>query len=202
MGGKTAGILLAAGAGTRMGHPKALVRHADGRAWVETALLALLEGGCEPVAIVVGAEAASVRAVLGRGSSVTVLENAGWPEGMGSSLKMALDWCSRLAPCVTCALVMLVDTPDVGAAVVRRVRAHGTGPGVLARASFGGRDHGHPVLLGRQHWGALRASARSDRGARHYLEVHRPHFVDCTGLGTGRDHDSAPGLSGGRTRPA
>lgn len=193
----TAGILLAAGAGVRMGEPKALLRHADGRRWIETSLLALLEGGCGPVGVVVGAQAEAVRAAVAADAypSVIVLENARWPAGMGGSLRLALDWCSGLDSSVTAALVMLVDTPGVGAAVVRRLLALGEDPAVLARASYDGDAHGHPVLLGRQHWPELRATCAGQHGARGYLERHRPQLVDCTRHGTGADVDSGTDLA-------
>lgn len=191
-----AGILLAAGGGVRMGEPKALLLHADGRRWVETSLLALLEGGCDPVGVVVGAQAEAVRAVMAADAyrSVTVLENARWPAGMGGSLRLALDWCSELDPSVTAAVVMLVDTPGVGAVVVRRLLGLGGDAAVLARASYGGDPHDHPVLLGRQHWPALRETCAGQHGARGYLERHRPRLIDCTGLGTGADVDSGSDL--------
>ncbi|MBA2738059.1 MAG: NTP transferase domain-containing protein, partial [Nocardioidaceae bacterium] len=49
-----AGLLLAAGAGRRMGGPKALVRGSDGRAWVASSTRRLLAAGCTPVRVVLG----------------------------------------------------------------------------------------------------------------------------------------------------
>ena len=83
----------------------------------------------------------------------------------------------------------LVDLPDVGAEVVARVVAAATGPTSLARASYDGRL-GHPVLLGRDHWEGVRASAAGDRGARDYLAAHDVTLVECGDLATGRDVDS------------
>ncbi|HEY5335252.1 MAG TPA: NTP transferase domain-containing protein, partial [Mycobacteriales bacterium] len=50
-----AGLLLAAGSGSRMGGPKALLSW-RGRPLVEHGIRTLLEGGCDPVVVVVGAE--------------------------------------------------------------------------------------------------------------------------------------------------
>ena len=58
-----AGLLLAAGAGRRMGQPKALVE-LDGEPLVRRALRTLVEGGAVPVVVVLGAQADDVRAVL------------------------------------------------------------------------------------------------------------------------------------------
>ena len=88
------------------------------------------------------------------------------------------------------ALIGLVDLPDVGAAVVRRVLAAGTGPDV-ARPRGVPRGAGPPVLLGRHHWAGVLGSATGDRGARDYLVAHAALLVECGDLATGRDVDSA-----------
>ena len=87
------------------------------------------------------------------------------------------------------ALVHLVDLPDVGAEVVRRVLAQaGAGAEVLARASYAGTP-GHPVLLGRDHWGPVSEAAAGDQGARSYLATHDLTLVECGDLATGADVD-------------
>ncbi|MFA6577376.1 MAG: NTP transferase domain-containing protein, partial [Nocardioides sp.] len=86
---------------------------------------------------------------------------------------------------------LLVDLPDVTAEVVRRVVAAGAGPDVLARATFEGRP-GHPVLLGRDHWAGVTATAAGDRGARDYLAGTDVRLVECGDLATGEDVDVIP----------
>ena len=93
------------------------------------------------------------------------------------------------APTTTAALVSLVDLPDVDAAVVARVLdAASRGRGDLARAAYDGVP-GHPVLLGRDHWAGVVASATGDRGARDYLAAHDVDLVECGDLATGADVD-------------
>ena len=108
-------------------------------------------------------------------------------------------WAPRCAPASTrssprpadCAVIGLVDTPDVGAEVVCRVLAAvGTAPAALGRAAYGGVP-GHPVVLGREHWQGVGASASGDRGARDYLAAHPPRLVECGDLATGADIDVA-----------
>ena len=52
---RVGGLVLAAGAGTRYGRPKGLVRGADGTAWVAKAVDMLRDGGCDDVVVLVGA---------------------------------------------------------------------------------------------------------------------------------------------------
>ncbi|MGH3797546.1 MAG: nucleotidyltransferase family protein [Pseudonocardiaceae bacterium] len=182
-----AGLLLAAGAGRRYGMPKALV---DDGAWLRRAVGVLTDGGCEPVLVVLGA-AADQAATLVPDSAGTVLATD-WAQGMGASLRAGLDALSgAVGPQVQAALVHLVDLPDVDVSVVGRLAAQAgnAGPAVLARAVFDGRP-GHPVLLGRQHWADIVASASGDRGARDWLAGRSDlTLVDCSDLASGVDVD-------------
>lgn len=216
-----AGLLLAAGAGRRYGMPKALVTDA-GRLLVERALATLVEGGCDPVVVVLGAAADEVlaRAEL---SGAIVVVNPEWAGGMGSSLRAGLaalplpgpsrtadrpgdsgiagrpgcagpaDLPGRAVPArVDAACVLLVDTPGVTAGAVRRV-AGLAAPGALAMATYHG-EPGHPVLLGRDHWGAVAELAVGDVGARRYLARH-PELVTrvpCEDIAVGDDLDVPP----------
>jgi len=186
-----AGFVLAAGAGRRAGGPKALRRVADGRSWLQHSVDVLHAGGCEPVAVVLGAAAEEARGTLSPEPDVVTLINECWEEGMGSSLRLGLGWCAGLPPEVEAALVMLVDTPGVTPEVVRELRRHARGPQSLARASYGSEaEPGHPVLLGRAHWSAIGAQSAGENGAADYLAMHEVQLVDCHALGTGSDHDT------------
>lgn len=176
----TAGLLLAAGAGRRYGMPKVL---AEGGAWLRRAASALSAGGCAPVVVVLGAAVEEALPLLPPGVEHVVA--AGWESGMSASLRAGL----AALPPVEAALVHLVDLPDVGAPVVSRLLAHAA-PGVVARATFGGRP-GHPVLLGRAHWAAVAASASGDAGARAWLAGRDDLLlVECGDLSSGQDRDT------------
>ena len=86
----TVGLVLAAGAGRRMGGPKALVRLTeDGPTLVETAVARVIEGGCDSAVVVVGA-AGDAAAALVRGTGAEVVHATDWDEGMGASLRAGL----------------------------------------------------------------------------------------------------------------
>ena len=185
-----------------MGEPKALLRHPDGRSWLATALEALVVGGCAPLAVVLGAAADRARPLLAAGRDLTVLENPDWREGLGSSLRLGLEWCLGLDASVGAVLVMLVDTPGVGPHVVRHLLRHADGAEVLARATYrDAREPSHPVLLGRAHWAAIHATSVGDQGARRYLATHAPQLVDCSDFGSGGDVDEPPGMLSPRAPP-
>ena len=172
-----AGLLLAAGAGRRMGMPKALVDD-----WLVRSIEVLREGGCGDVLVVLGAAADEARALLPADQRVVVAED--WGEGMGASLRVGL---AALGPDAEAAVVHLVDLPDVGADVVARVVSTGS-PAGLARAAYAGVP-GHPVLIGRDHWAGVIEAAVGDQGARGYLKTHDVRLVECGDLAGGNDVD-------------
>lgn len=186
----TVGILLAAGAGRRMGMPKALMRDADGGSWLLRACAALDDGGCDRITVVLGAAAAEARRLLAD-VPVDVIVAPDWERGMSASLRAGLGFLVE----GDAALLHLVDLPDVGPQVVARVLATGTDRDALARAAYDGTP-GHPVLLGRHHWPGVLGSSVGDQGARAYLSAHPPALVECGDLATGRDVDEVPAATG------
>jgi CTP:molybdopterin cytidylyltransferase MocA len=74
---------------------------------------------------------------------------------------------------------------------LRAVAAHAA-PDGLAVATYDG-VRGHPVLLGREHWAGVVATATGDEGARRYLAGRVVTEVDCTGLADPTDLDVPPG---------
>jgi CTP:molybdopterin cytidylyltransferase MocA len=180
------GLLLAAGAGRRMGMPKALVSDDHGP-WLPRAVDTLLAGGCAHVTVVLGASADEARALLPDDDRVGHVVADDWDEGMGASLRRGL---SAIASSDAFgAVVSLVDLPDLVPAVVTRLIDAGAAAQTLARASYDGVP-GHPVVLGRAHWAPAAAIARGDRGARDYLAGRDVTLVECGDLATGRDVDS------------
>lgn len=192
----TVGLVLAAGAGRRMGGPKALVRLThDGPTLVETAVERARAAGCDRVVVVVGAAAEQAAdAVSAAGAEVVTA--ADWAEGMGASLRVGLAHLEGSTDDL--ALVTLVDLPDVTAEVMARVLATATAEGAaaLVRAAYGGVP-GHPVAIGRDHWSAVLGTARGDRGARDHLRATPHRLVECGDLATGRDVDTAEDLHRG-----
>lgn len=175
-------MLLAAGAGRRFGRPKALVDTGEGP-WVLRALAVM--AGLDPVTVVVGAAADQVAALLPPGARA--VHNPSADSGMGSSLRVGLAALDRST--TAAALVMLVDLPDVNAAVLQRVLTDGpVTPATLRRAAYDGIP-GHPVLLGADHWDAAADVAVGDRGARDLLNARDVRLVECGDLAHGRDRD-------------
>jgi CTP:molybdopterin cytidylyltransferase MocA len=187
-----AGVLLAAGQGSRFGRPKALVE-LDGRTLAERGVTMLRAGGADPILIVTGAAQVDL-GHLGPDQQARTVYNREWRTGMGSSLRAALRALAELeagqeaGPEVGAAVVALADQPLVGAeAVGRLIAAYQAGAGV-AVAAYGGQPR-NPVLLAREHWPEVIAAATGDQGARAFLRA-RPELVTLVECGdTGRPDD-------------
>lgn len=182
-----AGLLLAAGAGRRMGAPKALVEVA-GEPLVRRGIRLLRDGGCSPVVVVVGASADRVRALC---SDAQVVEAEGWETGMGASLRAGLASLDADA-----CIVALVDQPLVTSEAVRRLRAAHRDGAVAAVATYDGQRR-NPVLLGRSTWSGVAAAAHGDEGARSWLRAHETLVVtvDCSDTGSSDDLDTPQDLA-------
>jgi CTP:molybdopterin cytidylyltransferase MocA len=186
-----AGVVLAAGAGRRLGRPKALVE-LGGELLVERAVRVLRAADVDPVVVVLGAAAAEVT-MRARLDAVVVVNDA-WETGMASSfiagLRAADDADARAA------VVVLVDQPYVGADVVRRLVDSWRSGATAVVASYGGQPR-NPVLLDRTVWADAIAAAHDDVGARGWLRASRSAVtvVACDDLGSDTDIDTPADLA-------
>jgi CTP:molybdopterin cytidylyltransferase MocA len=202
---RVAGVLLAAGEGSRFGQPKALVE-LDGQTLAERGVNMLRTGGADPILVVTGAVQVNV-------DRIHTVYNQQWRTGMGSSLRAALRALTdaeagggtqdgpaptldvRVGADVGAVVVALADQPLIGTdAVARLIAAYRGGAGV-AVASYDGQPR-NPVLLAREHWPEVIAAATGDQGARAFLRA-RPELVtlvDCGDIGSPDDIDTAADL--------
>ena len=163
----TPAIVLAAGASSRMGRPKANLALEDGDTFLSRIVKTFRRAGIEDVVVVVGFEADSIVETFARtGEVARLIENPDPASGQASSLVRGLNAIDR--PGVAAALVTLVDVPLVSVETVRAVvdRYRQTrapvctaGPRRRARPS---RDHRSDVIRSDS---AGRSKSRRQTGA-------------------------------------
>lgn len=189
---RVAGVLLAAGEGRRLGGPKALLV-LDGRPLVERGARTLVDAGCDPVVVVLGAGAEEVLGSADLGGVVTVV-NDDWSSGMAGSFRAGVAACSG-APAV---VVALVDQPGVTAGVVERLVAVWRAESAKAVVAAYDGEPRNPVLLDASVWSDALASATGDVGARRWLREHPDvvAVVECGDIGSGVDIDTPEDLEG------
>jgi molybdenum cofactor cytidylyltransferase len=176
-----AGLVLAAGAGTRFGGCKQLAE-LDGRPLLEHALRAMAEAPLDRTIVVLGFGADQVLAKVDlHGAEPVLCERS--EEGLSASLACGLE---RLGD-AEAVVVTLGDQPRVSPEAIRRVLgARGGAPAV--RATYGGR-RGHPVLIERDLFPRLR-DVTGDHGARALLLSVGTREVPCDDVGGGEDVDT------------
>ncbi|HEX4830080.1 MAG TPA: nucleotidyltransferase family protein [Trebonia sp.] len=200
---RVAGILLAAGEGSRLGQPKALVE-LGGQTLAERGVAMLYDGGAAPVIVVAGPVRVSV-------PTAWTVRNLDWRTGMGSSVRtglqsLDLDGGPGDAPIgprpqagelagIGAAIIALADQPLVGAEAVQRLIAAYAGGAQVAVAAYDGQPR-NPVLIAREHWPAVIELATGDAGARPFLRA-RPELVtlvECGDTGSPFDIDTQADL--------
>ena len=142
-----AALILAAGASSRFGSPKALAEWGD-TTLVGRAVANAEAAGCWPIAVVVGCEAAAVAAAVPAGAAVIV--NSRWAEGQGTSLAAGITALTGgVEPTRT--LILPVDLPHLSGDDLARVIEASKAAVVGAAATFddgsGGEAFGPPVCV-------------------------------------------------------
>jgi molybdenum cofactor cytidylyltransferase len=164
---RVAAIVLAAGAGTRMGgRPKALLT-VDQQTFIARVVDTARRAGVSRLVVVLGHAADEVERALGDAADVTVALNPEPARGQLSSLKVGL----REAAECDGALAWPVDHPLVRTATVTQVLAEAARhPGKAVVPRFEGRG-GHPTFFPRTLFSAL-MSLPDEAGARGLFERH------------------------------
>ena len=166
-----AGVLLAAGGSRRLGSPKQLLTM-DGVTLVEHAARQLLDAGCSPVLVVVGAHTDKIRDAVSM-LSVICVENAHWERGMGTSIAAAVTALHDVRLAHTSAvLIATCDMPTVTVEHLQSLLAMSQQGTQRVASEYSGPDgapvRGIPATLPRADWPAL-AALDGDHGARGLL---------------------------------
>jgi molybdenum cofactor cytidylyltransferase len=166
----TPAVVLAAGASSRMGRPKANLPLEDGDTFLSRIVKTFRRAGIEDVVVVVGFDADSIVETFARtGEVARLIENPDPASGQASSLVRGLNAIDR--PGVAAALVTLVDVPLVSVETVRAVvdRYRQTRAPVVRPVR--GDEHGHPVIIDRTLFDLIR-QADPKAGAKPVLRAH------------------------------
>ncbi|MGE3956724.1 MAG: NTP transferase domain-containing protein [Vicinamibacterales bacterium] len=164
-------VVLAAGLSTRMGgRPKGLLAFDQRDSFVSRIVRTFNEAGVDDVVVVVGHEADRVAAAVGEsGLPARVIRNPDYQQGQFTSVLAGLDAIDR--PGVDAFFLALVDAPLFSAGTVAALRARFETVGAPVVRAVRGHTHGHPVLIGRALFDALRRTDPA-HGAKPIVRAH------------------------------
>jgi CTP:molybdopterin cytidylyltransferase MocA len=171
---RLAGVILAAGAGTRFGPSPKLLARLDGRPLLEHAIAAQID----PVFVVLGANAEEILGEIDWMWALPVV-CPDWREGIAASLRRGIEAAKGAER-----VILTLGDQRITPAVVARFRAAPAG----ARATYRGRP-GHPVVLGPEQIAAA-SQISGDRG----LRLAGGPTIECGDLCSGRDIDAPEDL--------
>jgi molybdenum cofactor cytidylyltransferase len=175
------GLILAAGASSRMGRPKQLLDW-GGRPLVRVAAETALAAELDPVLVVVGGARAEVEGAL-EGLPLSIVANPDYAAGQSTSLRVGI---AALGTDSDAVVVLLGDQPFVSATIVERLVAEWRASAAPIVAPLYAGQRGNPVLFARDVFYELLA-IQGDQGARAVLaanpsRVHTVAFDDARPL--------------------
>jgi molybdenum cofactor cytidylyltransferase len=176
-----AGLVLAAGGGTRFGPDPKLLADISGQTVLERAVETMTQvHTLDRVVVVLGAHAEELLCCVpfGRAEPLICIR---WQEGQSASLQCGVEALKDAAKII----LTLGDQPLITPQIVERFTREPPG----ARAAYHGTP-GHPVVLGPEH---IRAIPRltGDRGAR---DILNGPLIESADLGVPRDLDTPEDL--------
>jgi molybdenum cofactor cytidylyltransferase len=173
-GEKVAGLLLAAGASTRMGHPKLLLP-VEGRPMVERVLDECVRSDLDNVVVVLGNQSDRIAEALGalrRNPKVSLVVNPDYASGMSASIRAGLPEVEKDYDHV---MIVLADMPFVNADVINLlIHRYLSSDCLMGAVRVKGR-RSHPVIFGRKTYPALMKLC-GDAGARHLFQAPEKNF--------------------------
>lgn len=166
-----AGLVLAAGASSRMGIPKQLLP-AGNALLIERVLAQALRSKLDLVVLVLGFKARQIRGKILSGSlqsNLKIVENTDYKLGIGSSIIAGL---SHVENNYAHVMILLGDMPYITSGVINRLVSGYLESGLPLGALKVRGKRSHPVIIGRPFFPALHRLT-GDQGARDLFVSHK-----------------------------
>ena len=171
MRNKVAGLLLAAGASTRMGRPKQLLRVEGGKTLLDRLIDESLSSDLDLVVLVLGSRCQEIKEALQVEKShpkLRIIENKKYPEGISSSIRAGL---SIVEDSYDHVMVLLGDMPYITTPVINLLLHHYLGSLLPLGALKTRKGRSHPVIIGRVFYPEIHRLT-GDTGARDLFTRH------------------------------
>lgn len=162
-------IILAAGNSSRLGTPKQLLTY-EGKTLLQHSLQLAFDSMAHPVVVILGAHADRIRKETDF-NPVHIVVNAGWQEGMASSIRYGIETLSGIDPLTEGAVLMLCDQPYVTSALINELITTNQNTGKAIVASSYSDTLGVPALFHKSIFPQL-LQLKDDAGAKGIIQQH------------------------------
>jgi len=167
-------LILAAGASRRLGQPKQLLNY-RGKPLIRHMAEVAIQSGCQPVGIVLGADAKTIAPHLAN-LDIHIIHNEQWQTGMASSIRCGLRRVVTITPELEAIVLMVCDQLFVSADLIRQlIEQHQATNCAIAAAKYA-EMLGVPALFHHTLFPAL-AALQGDVGAKAIICQHRSQAV-------------------------
>lgn len=178
---KICGLILAAGASSRLGRPKQLVS-VKGKSLLEKAIKTALEAGLNQVYVVLGAHFDEVKASIAH-LPVRIIHHEQWQQGIGSSISAGMQTI-HAEDHYDAVLIMLCDQLHINIAHLKALLIPYLNSDKAIVATSYGNQTGVPALFDHQHFSLLQALS-GDTGAKKIIsqqadKVHSIRFEEAS----------------------
>jgi molybdenum cofactor cytidylyltransferase len=162
-----AAIILAAGASSRLGQPKQLVK-IGGETLLRRTTRFAIEAGCSPVIVVLSRDVTMLTSQVD-GLAASIVVNGDWQTGMASSLKAGLQAVLLAHPDQAAVMILVCDQPRLNESVLRDLMEVRTVKGSKITASKYHDMLGVPAVFSRVVFSEL-MELTGEQGARSVMQ--------------------------------
>jgi molybdenum cofactor cytidylyltransferase len=165
---RVAGIVLAAGRGSRMGaSPKQLLM-LDGKFLIQHVIDSAKESQLGQLVIVLGHEHLKVRELIDEGRYGEIIVNPHYQQGQSTSIRKGIH---SISPSMDAAMILLGDQPGITSAMIDQlIDAYGSKKSPLVVPRYNGK-RGNPVIIDRSLFAEI-DELTGDTGARALFDKH------------------------------
>ncbi len=161
-------LIPAAGASRRIGSPKQLLKWGNSTL-ISHAIETAEELGQKEIVVVLGAYYDKIKSEINN-SSVRILNNADWNDGLGSSVAVGVEYLHNSGVTYDAVLILLPDQPLIVPFYLKTmIEKFRVGENQIIATAYGNKKYGVPTLFDKKYFTKLRALT-DDRGAQELIK--------------------------------
>ena len=163
-------IILGAGASSRLGRPKQLLKHVDSGSLIRHTCQLAINSGLGPIVLVLGARKELILEEV-KDLMIHTVDNMMWPQGISGSIKIGLNHILELDPSLMAVIILVCDQPYLTTELIIKLVSVYTETGKPIVASTYNGVSGTPALFDRMFFNVI-LELEGDKGASKIIYQH------------------------------